>query len=167
MEILPTCLLAPHPHNKSQTYLKIMSWKPTRLFANSSHLQLPAFSWIVQWSLHVTYYHISHYHILYYNSSHLYIITTQSISKLSRRITNNFLLAFIYSWFNKLTWSHNNLKNFKCLNSQVIPKQEKRATVRTLYRQNLFFKLLSSQIILSNHVMTSIGIFLETLSKKI
>merc|ERR1712115_359530 len=71
-----------------------------------------------------------------------------------------------YSCFNKLTRSHNNLKNFKCLNSQVIPKQEKRVTVRTLYRQNLFFKLLSSQIILSNHVMTSMGILLETLSKK-
>merc|ERR1711867_40061 len=71
-----------------------------------------------------------------------------------------------YSCFNKLTRSHNNLKNFKCLNSQIISKQEKRVTVRTLIRQILFFKSLSSQIILSNHVMTSMGIFLVTLSKK-
>merc|ERR1711867_228290 len=86
-------------------------------------------------------------------------------------IYNTLLLQYDHKYqyrsFNKLTRSNNNLKNFKCLNSQIIPKQEKRATVRTLIRQILFSKLLSSQIILSNNVMTSMDIFLVTLSKKI
>merc|ERR1712177_187753 len=33
---------------------------------------------------------------------------------------------------------HNNLKNFKCLNSHIISKQEKRATVRTLLGKFFF-----------------------------